>query len=122
MAKKILIIEDEADQVMMLQERLEASGYKMMSAMDGETGLKKAIEEKPDLILLDVIMPVINGYDVCKRLKANIKTKSIPIVILTASGEEELENKCLDAGAEYCLFKPYDSQFLLKKIKDILKE
>ena len=78
--KKILLIEDEPYQVMMVKFRLEANNYDFISACDGEEGLKKACEEKPDLILLDLFMPIIDGYEVCQRLKKNPKTKNIPII------------------------------------------
>jgi len=118
--RKILIVEDEADQIKMLTTRLEASGFEAITAMTGEEGIEKALENKPDLILLDVILPHANGYDVCKRLKANPITKNIPIIIITASGAKDIEEKCLACGAYECIKKPYESKVLVAKIKTLL--
>ena len=117
MAKKILLIEDEAGQVEMLQMRLETSGYEFVSAMDGEEGLKKVHEEKPDLILLDIVIPRIDGFEVCKRLKGSADTKNIPVIIMTAAGLKDMEDKCLATGADSVVRKPYNSADLLAKIK-----
>ena len=122
MAKKILLIEDEPDQRMMVEIRLEAAGYEIIAAADGEEGLKKAYEGKPDLILLDIVMPKMDGYEVCKCLKENQDTRDIPIITITASGERELGEKCLAAGAEDVIGKPYDPKELVAKIKALLKE
>ncbi len=119
--KKILLIDDEPELVELLKERLESSGYEFVSASNGEEGLIKVGEEAPDFILLDLIMPKMNGYDVCKRLKENPGTKDIPILIITASGTKDLEQKCLALGANAVIMKPYDSADLLVKIKELLK-
>ena len=121
--KKILLIEDEPFQVMMIKFRLEANNFDFISAGDGEEGLKKAREEKPDLILLDLIMPIINGYEVCRRLKQGPE-KNIPIIILTASTASignELMEKCLTCGANDYIIKPFESADLVAKIKALLE-
>ncbi len=117
MAKKILFIEDEPDQVMVIKTRLEANGYDVVTANDGLTGLKYATEESPDLILLDIIMPGMDGVEVAKRLKADEETKDIPIIVITASGEKAMEERCIKAGCEGVMRKPYDSKKLLEDIK-----
>jgi CheY-like chemotaxis protein len=115
--KKILFIEDETDHITMMQTRLEAAGYQFLSATDGEKGLAIAKREIPDLILLDIIMPVMNGYEVCYALKRDEATKNIPIIIVTASGAKKLEQKCIEVGAQEILHKPYDSKYLTERIE-----
>ncbi|MBI4711191.1 MAG: response regulator [Candidatus Omnitrophica bacterium] len=120
--KKILFIDDEPDQIMMISLRLKKNGYAVISAMDGEQGLKKASEEKPDLILLDVLMPGIDGLEVCRRLRKDPATKHIPIVATTAAGADDIELQCRAAGADDCVRKPYDSPDLLTKIRQLLEK
>jgi two-component system, OmpR family, alkaline phosphatase synthesis response regulator PhoP len=117
----ILFVDDEPDQIMMVSLRLRKSGYKVISASDGEEGLKKAIEEKPDLILMDVLMPGMDGFEVCRRLRKNSETKHIPIIATTAAGVDDIEFQCRSAGADDCIRKPYDSANLLMKIHEFLK-
>ena len=119
--RKILFVDDEPDQVMMVSLRLQKSGYAVVSAVDGEEGLKKAREEKPALILLDVLMPGLDGFEVCRRLRKDPVTKSIPIIATTAAGVDDIESQCRAAGADDCVRKPYDSADLLKKICQLLK-
>jgi len=120
--KKILFIEDEPDQVLMIELRLKRSGFAVVTAQDGEEGLKKVYEEKPDLILLDIIMPKMNGFEVCQQLKQNPATRKIPIIMTTAAGIDDIEQKCFLLGADDCVRKPYDSTDLLSKIKEFLKD
>jgi len=120
--KKILFIEDEPDQILMISLRLKKNGYVVISAMDGEEGLKKAVEEKPDLILADVIMPGIDGFEVCRRLRADLATAHIPIISTTAAGADDIDRQCLQAGASECVRKPYDSADLLLKIGRLLEK
>ena len=120
--KKILFIEDEPDQIMMISLRLEKSGYAVISSMDGEQGLKKAVAENPDLILLDVIMPNMDGFEVARRLRENPVTRHIPIISTTAAGMDDVERQCIAAGADDCVRKPYDSANLLEKIKLLLEK
>lgn len=114
--KKILYIEDEEDQVMMVETRLRALGYQCLSALDGEEGYRLACEEKPDLILLDILMPKMNGYELAYNLKKNGVTKHIPIIVVTASGAKALEKKCLELGVEEIIHKPYDPAYLSDRI------
>lgn len=118
--KRILFIEDEPDQVKMICLRLEKSGFLVSTATNGEEGLLKAVKEKPDLVLLDIIMPGMDGFEVCRRLRNNPVTKQIPIIATTAAGAENLEQQCLSAGADECLRKPYESSDLLLKINGLL--
>lgn len=121
MAKTILIIEDEANLVELLQFRLEANGYDVKAAFDGVEGLKKIGELKPDLVILDVMMPKMHGYDVCRISKENDATKSIPIILLTArAGAADMDEagKC---GADAYIAKPFEPSELLGEIKRLLK-
>lgn len=122
MPKKILLIEDEADQIKVLKKCLEASGYEFISAIDGTQGIKKTLQEKPDLILTDVIMPNMDGFELCRRLKQTPQTKNIPIIILTAIGIKNLEDKARACGADMAVRKPYESKELIALIKTLLKE
>jgi len=119
---KILFIEDEPDQIRMISLRLEKSGYQVIFSTEGEEGLKMAVQEKPDLILVDVIMPGIDGFEVCRRLRQNPLTKHIPIISTTAAGMDDVERQCCKAGADDCVRKPYDSADLLKKIHRLLEK
>ncbi|OGX10704.1 MAG: hypothetical protein A2351_06145 [Omnitrophica bacterium RIFOXYB12_FULL_50_7] len=120
--KKILFIEDEPDQIVMISLRLEKNGYEVVSSMDGVEGLKMAVSEKPDLILLDVIMPGIDGFEVCRRLRKDPATKHIPIISTTAAGADDVEHQCITVGADDCVRKPYDSMDLLTKIQRLLEK
>lgn len=120
MSKKILLIEDEMDQITVVSLRLKANGFKVIFAMDGEEGLKKATEEKLDLILLDLIIPKIDGFEVSRRLKADELTKNIPIIAITAAGIKNIEQRCRVAGMDDFIAKPYNSTELVSKIKNFL--
>ncbi len=121
MAKKILIVDDEADIVMQLEIRLKASGYETISANDGEEALQKAKEEKPDLILLDVMMPPPNGFQVCRMLKDDPEYNQIPVIMLTAKATESDEFWGIESGADAYVTKPYNAQELTQKIQDLLE-
>ena len=120
--KKILFIEDEPDQIMMISLRLKKNGFDLVFSLDGEEGLKKAVAEKPDLILLDILMPGIDGFEVCRRLRKNPATKHIPVIATTAVGVDDVEHHCRTAGANDCIRKPYDSVDLLAKIRSLLEK
>lgn len=120
MAKKILIVDDEPEMLILLTSRLEANNYDVINAKDGDTCLKMVASEKPDLIVLDLMLPGISGIEVCKRLKEDDTTKNIPIIILTAAGTQ-MKSIGLEKGAAYYLMKPFDADQLLSKIKSALK-
>lgn len=120
--KKILHIEDEPEEVLLVKEYLEKGGYEFISAKDGEEGLKKAREEKPDLIFLDIFLPKVNGFEVCRQLRQSPETKNIPIVVITGSGVEYIEDQCKNAGADGCIIKPFELSGLVAKIKKVLGE
>jgi DNA-binding response OmpR family regulator len=122
MAKKIFIVEDELDFLSTLRERLEFEGFVVATAVDGEEALKKIPEEKPDLILLDIMLPEMNGYQVCRELKSNPETKTIPVVVVTAKSQESDKFWAKETGADDYLTKPFEMEELLQKIQDNLQE
>lgn len=117
--KKILIIEDEEDMVEGLRFNLEARDYKVVAATDGEKGLKKAARENPNLIILDLMLPGLNGYEVCKKLKE--KSPGIPIVMLTAKSQESDIITGLDLGADDYITKPFSILEVLARINALLR-
>ena len=120
MPKKILIVEDYPHIVEVLRIRLEAAGYEVIAAVDGQEGLNMARSEKPDLIILDVMLPKMNGYKVCRFLKFDAKYKHIPIFLLTARGKPEDIETGKATGANEYIIKPYDPQELLALIRRYL--
>lgn len=121
MKKKILIIDDEAPFVETINVRLEFEGYEVLSAGDGQEGLEKAREIKPDLILLDVMMPKMDGYQVCRMLKFDDNFKDIPIIMLTARAQDTDRKTGKEVGANDYISKPFEMDELLEKIKELLK-
>jgi len=115
MKKKILIIEDEMDLIKGLKMNLSDEGFEVDWAIDGAEGLRKALEEKPDLILLDIMLPEMNGLEVCRKLRQN-KT-GIPVIMLTAKGEEIDKVVGLEIGADDYMTKPFSIRELLARIK-----
>lgn len=119
--KKILIIEDDSILQKALLEFLTAEGFETMSALDGEEGVKIGKEKKPDLILLDIVLPKMDGYEVLKAMKADENTKKIPIILLTNLGSLNDVQKALDLGATTYLIKAdYKLEEVTKKIKEVL--
>ena len=119
--KKILVIDDYPDNVFLLQNRLEREGFEVIKAYDGTMGIQKAVEEKPDLILLDVMMPDISGFDVCKTLTTREDTKLIPIILVTALSEAESLKKGLQSGAFDYVKKPFNRNELIARINSALR-
>ncbi|MBI3458040.1 MAG: response regulator [Candidatus Rokubacteria bacterium] len=122
LAKKVLIVEDEATQALFLTSRLSAHGFQVCSAMNGDEGLRKAFAERPDLILMDIILPGMSGVELCQRLKEAPETRHIPIILVTASGMSNLEARCRVFGVDACVVKPYEMPELLEKIQQLLGE
>tara|TARA_Y100001970_G_C14055256_1_gene761203 strand:+ start:205 stop:900 length:696 start_codon:yes stop_codon:yes gene_type:complete len=119
--KHILIIEDEKDIAELLEYNLGVGEYYTYVANNGETGLKVARKQNPDLILLDLMLPGIQGLDVCRIIKTDEDTKNIPIVMLTALGQEENIVKGLESGADDYITKPFSFKILLARIKSVLR-
>ncbi len=115
---RILVIDDDADLLAMLKLLLKKSGYDVDTASSGEEGLRRAFEQAPDLILLDIMMPIVDGYEICNRFKSFSNT---PIIMLTARSDEQSLVRGLDSGADDYLTKPYDAKVLLAKIKAVLR-
>jgi DNA-binding response OmpR family regulator len=118
-AVKILVIEDEPNMVAGLRDNFEFEGYKVITAGDGVEGLQKALDESPDLVVLDVMMPRMSGLEVCKQLRA--KRASIPIIMLTARGQEVDKVVGLELGADDYVTKPFSIRELLARVKAILR-
>lgn len=119
--ENILIIDDELNIVELLRYNLEANGYKVNFSLNGRDGLYNAIENKPDLILLDVMLPELDGFDVCKEIKKNKEIESTPIIMLTAKGEEFDKILGLELGADDYITKPFSVRELLARIKAVLR-
>jgi DNA-binding response OmpR family regulator len=119
--KRILVVDDLPENVLMLQDRLEHEGYKVLTAYNGKSGIEKAQNELPDLILLDVMMPDINGFEVCKTLVSDSRTSDIPIILVTAKTDPEDIREGLDAGAYDYMKKPINKIELLARVKSELK-
>ncbi|UCD55299.1 MAG: response regulator [Candidatus Omnitrophota bacterium] len=121
MAKKILVVDDEPDILKVVTFRLRKAGYKVVTAEDGQKALDLAQREKPDLILLDLRLPVIDGYEVCRKLKSDELFKKIPIIFLTASSAATIIDKTKKFKADDYLIKPFEPDDLLKKVKRFMK-
>lgn len=119
--RKILIVEDEEDIRDLIHFHLFKSKYKVLEAENGPDAIETAISQKPDLVLLDVMIPSLNGLEVCKRLKSSSDTKDIKIIFITSKGEEEDIVKGLELGADDYITKPFSPKILLARVKTILK-
>lgn len=120
--KRILLIEDEVDMVYALTLHLEAMNCEVLSAGDGQTGLDMARKEKPDLIILDLMLPKMDGYKVCRILKFDERYKKIPIIMFTARAQDQDKKLGQEVGADAYITKPFDSKVLLDKISALLKK
>ena len=119
--KKVLIVDDEQDIVESLKFVLETEGYECYSAFNGEDGLKSAKELIPDLIILDIMMPKMNGYKISRLLKFDNKYKDIPIIMLTARSQEEDKLIGEETGADEYITKPFDLDYVVGKVNERLK-
>jgi DNA-binding response OmpR family regulator len=118
--KKVLIIDDELDLVETIRFPLELEGFQVLAAYNGEEGLSQARSENPDLILLDLMLPKLDGYKVCRLLKFDERYKHIPIFMLTAKTQEKDKILGKETGADEYLTKPFDIDELIAKIKSNL--
>lgn len=116
---RILIVEDEPNMVAGLRDNFEFEGYDVITAQDGVAGLQRALDDSPDLVLLDVMMPRMSGLDVCKQLKT--KRPSIPVIMLTARGQEVDKVVGLELGADDYVTKPFSIRELLARVKAVLR-
>lgn len=118
---KILFVDDEADMVSTVECRLKWSGFDVVTASNGKEGLDKAVSEKPNLILLDTNMPVMNGYEMLEQLRKNPQLKDVPVIMLTAMCEAQDIRKASSYGIADYITKPFDFTVLMEKITNILE-
>ncbi len=118
--KKILVVEDELITQRILSARLEINDYTVITAQDGEEALRKVKEETPDLLILDLMIPKIDGYEVCRMLKFDDKYKDIPIIVLSSLNQQQEREKAIKSGADAYFIKPFDLELLLVKIREFM--
>lgn len=121
MNPRVLLIEDDLNLVELVRYNLEREGFDVLHAPDGDEGIMVAREELPDLILLDWMLPLVSGIEVCRRLRKTPETANIPIIMLTARGEESDRVRGLDTGADDYITKPYSPRELISRIRAILR-
>jgi len=120
MRKRILVIEDQEDNRQIVRDLVTASGYELIEATTGEEGLEVAARERPDLILMDIQLPGIDGYEVTRRIKADPKLRHIPIIAVTSYALSGDDKKAFAAGCDSYVTKPYSPRLLLAKIREYL--
>jgi len=121
MSKRILVVEDQEDNRKIVRDLVTASGYEVVEATTGEEGLEGAARERPDLILMDIQLPGIDGYEVTRRIKANPDLRQIPIIAVTSFALSGDDKKAFAAGCDGYVTKPFSPRLLLAKIKEYLK-
>jgi two-component system cell cycle response regulator DivK len=120
MTKRILVVEDQEDNLQILRDLLSSAGHEMIEARDGEAAVSQATKHRPDLILMDIQLPIMDGYEATRRIKSNPELRAIPIIVVTSyalSGDEE---KARAAGCDAYVTKPYSPRQLLAKMKEFL--
>ncbi len=122
MGKRLLVIDDEVDIAETVKIRLEVNGYSVDIAYDGLDGIDKAVKTQPNLILLDILMPQVDGFEVCRRLRQIPETKNIPVIMLTAIKSPESLQKAKEAGAQDYLAKPFESEELVEIVRFYLEK
>ena len=120
MSKTILVVEDQEDNRQILRDLLSANDYDMLEAENGEEALAAVKKQRPDLILMDIQLPVLDGYEATRRLKADPATKSIPVIVVTSYALSGDETKARESGCDAYVTKPYSPRALLAKIKEFL--
>ena len=118
--KTILVVDDQDDEREIQQALLNHLGYRVLTAGDGETGLHIAVNTRPDLILLDVAMPRMDGFTVCRALRSDPRTERVPVVFFTASVVHDLDVRAHEAGADGVLCKPLDPRQVASKVRDLI--
>ena len=114
---RVLLVDDEPSIVKMVGKRLEVEGFEVLVAMDGQEALKKVQTDLPDLVILDLMLPKLNGYEVCTMLKEDTRYQKIPVVMFTAKAQEQDEKLGLACGADAYIRKPFKAQELLDRIR-----
>ncbi len=118
--KKVLVVDDEPDILRVISFRLQKAGYEVLTAKDGKTALDLVAGNKPDLILLDLRMPVVSGEEVCATLKSDAALKTIPVILLTASSGGKITDKAKELKADDCMIKPFEAEVLLEKVRKFI--
>ena len=121
MAKKILVVDDEPDILKIVTFRLKKEGYEVLTAVNGQKALDLVNSQRPDLILLDLRLPVVDGYEVCKRVKTDEGLRQIPVILITASSAGKIAEKTKEFRADDYLIKPFEPEELLDKVKKFIK-
>ena len=119
---RILLVDDEPSIVKMVGKRLEVEGFDVVVAMDGQAGLEKARSEHPDLIVLDLMLPKLNGYEICTMLKQDPRYQKIPIVLFTAKTQAKDEQLGKECGADAYVRKPFRAQELIEQIRKLIAQ
>ncbi len=122
MAKKILVADDEPYVLRSIEYTLSRAGYAVVTAVDGQEALDKALAESPDLVFLDIQMPRMDGNEVCKKLREDPTRAALPIIVITAKGQESERLFSLECGASDYITKPYSPRKMLERVKEILGE
>ena len=117
---KVLVVDDEVNITQILEFSIGSEGYEVLTASNGEEAIDKARREQPDLIILDIMMPKIDGYEACRILKANPITKNIPVVLLTAKGRDIDKRLGYEVGASDYIIKPFSPNKLIERIHELL--
>jgi two-component system cell cycle response regulator DivK len=120
MTKRVLVIEDTEDNRQILRDLLASAGYEIIEAVDGESGVSMAAAQRPDLILMDIQLPLIDGYEATRRIKANPSTRDIPIVAVTSYALAGDDVKAREAGCDGYVAKPYSPRYLLQIVRGFL--
>jgi DNA-binding response OmpR family regulator len=120
MAHRILIADDEPNIVLALEFLMKKEGYEVQTANDGEHALRAIETSHPDLVLLDIMMPNLDGYEVCQRIRSNPSMKDIIIIMLTAKGREIEREKGLALGADFYITKPFSTREVVQKVREVL--
>ncbi|OHD57149.1 MAG: hypothetical protein A2Y33_09505 [Spirochaetes bacterium GWF1_51_8] len=118
--KKVLAVDDKPNIIMLIKSKLKANGFEVVTAYNGASALELAASEKPDLILLDIMMPTMDGFEVFQKLKDGQATANIPVIFLTASGQRSDESKAMEMGAKHFLTKPFSPNHLLDIVNKVL--
>jgi two-component system, cell cycle response regulator DivK len=121
MSKRILVVEDQEDNRRILRDLLTSVGYQIIEAEDGESGITAAEAQRPDLILMDIQMPIMDGYEATRQIKANPELRAIPIIVVTSYALSGDEDKARSAGCDDYIAKPYSPRQMLAKIKEHLR-
>lgn len=120
MTERILVVEDQEDNIRILRDHLTSAGFEMIEALDGEEGVRVAETERPDLILMDIQLPLLDGYEATRRIKAIPALRPIPIIVVTSYALSGDEDKAREAGCDAYVAKPYSPRQLLAKVREFL--